>query len=171
MTVRLVVFSAEHVSAFERMADDETVAAYTPFPHPLPAGFGVQWLARYDAARAEGTREAFAIVGGDELVGIAVAPRIDPTAREVELVYVVARGSRGRGVATAALGLLTRWAFEERAAARAYLRINAGNEASRRVATRCGYTYEGTLRSTWFKDDQRVDTEVWSRLPSDPAPA
>jgi RimJ/RimL family protein N-acetyltransferase len=167
VTVRLVVFTAEHVAAFEQMTDDETVAAHTPFPHPLPTGFGAQWLARYDAARAEGTREAFAIMDRDELVGIAVAPRIDAAAREVELGYVVARGSRGRGVATAALDLLTRWAFEERSAARAYLRINVGNEASRRVAARCGYTYEGTLRSTWFKDDLRVDTEVWSRLPGD----
>jgi RimJ/RimL family protein N-acetyltransferase len=167
VTVRLAVFAAEHVAAFERMADDETVAAHTPFPHPLPAGFGDQWLARYDAARAEGTREAFAVMDEGELVGIAVAPRIDAVAREVELGYVVARGSRGRGVATAALDLLTRWAFEERSAARAYLRINAGNEASRRVAARCGYTYEGTLRSTWFKDDLRVDTEIWSRLPTD----
>jgi RimJ/RimL family protein N-acetyltransferase len=167
VTVRLVVFGPEHVTAFERMADDATVATSTPFPHPLPAGFGEQWLARYDAARAEGTREAFAVVEGDELVGIAVAPRIDAAAGEIELGYVVAREARGRGVATTALALLTRWALEERSAARAYLRINVGNEASRRVAARCGYTYEGTLRSTWFKDDLRVDTEVWSRLPTD----
>jgi RimJ/RimL family protein N-acetyltransferase len=167
VTVRLTVFAAEHVPAFERMADDETVAAHTPFPHPLPPGFGTQWLARYDAARAEGTREAFAVLDGDELVGIAVAPRIDTTAREVELGYVVARSARGRGIATAALGSLTRWAFDEWRAARVYLRINTGNEASRRVAVRCGYTYEGTLRSTWFKDDLRVDTEIWSRLPDD----
>jgi RimJ/RimL family protein N-acetyltransferase len=167
VTVHLAVFTAEHVPAFERMADDETVAAHTPFPHPLPPGFGVQWLARYDAARAEGTREAFAVLDEGELVGIAVAPRIDATAREIELGYVVSRGSRGRGVATEALRLLTRWAFEERSAARAYLRINVGNEASRRVAARCGYTYEGTLRSTWFKDDLRVDTEIWSRLPAE----
>lgn len=149
------------------MVDDPDIARYTPMPSPVPAEFGAAWLGRYDAARREGTREAFAIVDGADFLGVAVAPLINTTAREIELGYMVAAWARGRGAATTALRDLTQWAFEELDTARAYLRINVGNEASVKVARRAGYTLEGVLRSTWFKDDLRVDTELWSRLPSD----
>jgi RimJ/RimL family protein N-acetyltransferase len=134
----------------------------------VPPGCAPAWPARYASGRPDGTREAFAIVEDAEFLGIGVAPSINVPAREAELGYLVAPWARRRGVATSALLQLTRWAFEDRGILRAYLRINVGNDASRGVARRCGYTYEGTLRSTWFKDDLRVDTELWSRLPSDP---
>ena len=40
--------------------------------------------------------------------------------------------------------------------------------ASKRVAERNGYVLDGVLRSLWFKGDLREDTEIWSRLPTDP---
>lgn len=172
MSIRVVRFEPHHLHRFEAMLDDPDIVRFTPMPAPVPEGFGPVWLGRYESGRADGTREAFAIVDDDEdLLGIAVAPAINPTARETELGYLVAPWARRRGVATAALTWLTAWAFEECGMLRAYLRINVGNAGSVAVARRCGYTYEGTLRSTWLKDEQRVDTEVWSRLPSDPAPA
>lgn len=170
MSIDIVRFEPHHLPRFEEMLDDPDVVRFTPMPAPVPDGFGRAWLGRYESGRADGTREAFAIVEDDEFLGIAVAPSINATARETELGYMVAPWGRRRGAATAALLQLTRWAFEDRAFLRAYLRINVGNDASRGVARRCGYTYEGTLRSTWFKDDLRVDTEVWSRLPGDPDP-
>jgi RimJ/RimL family protein N-acetyltransferase len=35
------------------------------------------------------------------------------------------------------------------------------------VAARCGYVFEGVLRSHYFKAGLREDTELWSRLPAD----
>jgi RimJ/RimL family protein N-acetyltransferase len=168
VSIAIVRFEPHHLPRFEAMLDDPDVVRYTPIPSPLPAGFGPAWLAREESGRADGTREAFAIVEDPEFHGIGVAPSINVPAREAELGYLVAPWARRRGVATSALLQLTRWAFEDRGVLRAYLRINVGNDASRGVARRCGYTYEGTLRSTWFKDDLRVDTELWSRLPADP---
>ena len=40
--------------------------------------------------------------------------------------------------------------------------------ASKRVAERCGYIREGVLRSLHVKQDVHEDTEIWSRLASDP---
>jgi RimJ/RimL family protein N-acetyltransferase len=82
----------------------------------------------------------------------------------------VAAHARGRGVATGALALLTRWAFEEHGIQRAYLIIDVDNPASKVVAERAGYTREGVMRSTYLKQGRRSDTELWSRLPSDPVP-
>ena len=39
--------------------------------------------------------------------------------------------------------------------------------ASERVAERCGYTREGTLRSVHVKEGLRSDTGIWSRLRTD----
>lgn len=46
--------------------------------------------------------------------------------------------------------------------------IDVVNEASKRVAERCGYVREGVLRSVYFKQGRRHDFEIWSRLPTDP---
>ena len=45
--------------------------------------------------------------------------------------------------------------------------ISVENDASKRVAERCGYRREGVLRSTYVKEGVRDDTEIWSRLPTD----
>jgi RimJ/RimL family protein N-acetyltransferase len=153
------------------MITDADVLRFTRVPDPIPDGWAETWLASYERGRSEGTREGFAIVGEDgEFLGIAVAPDVDRPARTAELGYVLAPSARGRGVATEALELLTRWAFEEVGIERAQLYISTDNVASKRVAEKAGYVFEGVLRSMHFKGDLREDTEVWSRLPSDPSP-
>ena len=60
------------------------------------------------------------------------------------------------------------WAFAEIGARRITLVIDVRNGASQRVAQRVGYVRDGLMRSIAFKADQRIDAELWSRLPSDP---
>lgn len=141
---------------------------FTRIPVPAPPGFARTWLEGIERDRRAGTRDAFAVVDGDgDVVGWAGAPKIDRTAREVELGYMVAPSARGRGVATEALKLLTAWAFEELGAVRVELVISAENEASKRVAERCGYQREAVLRSVHQKQGIRDDVEIWSRLTTD----
>lgn len=164
---RLEPFSAQHLDGLTRLTTDPLVLRFTSFPEPVPEGFAQQWLERYTAARLDGTREAFAIVAGGEFLGIAVAPEIDRARRTAELGYVVAPHARGKGVATAALGMLTDWAFDELDPVRLELYISAANVASQAVARRCGYTFEGVLRSSYVKPGRWEDTAVWSRLAND----
>jgi RimJ/RimL family protein N-acetyltransferase len=153
------------------LLDDPDVQRFTRVPVPVPADFPRRWLSRYEEGRLDGSREAFAIVDADDaFLGLALAPEIKRDAREAELGYIVAPSARGRGVAGAGLGLLTDWAFEELGVLRIELLIDVDNEPSKRVAERCGYIREGVLRSAHLKDDLRSDTEIWSRLPTDPAP-
>jgi RimJ/RimL family protein N-acetyltransferase len=164
----LVPLSEEHLAAVEAMLDDPDNLRFTRIPEPVPSGFARTWLERYEEARGDGSREAFAIVGdGGEFLGLALAPRIDREARTAELGYVVAPAARGRGVATEALRQLTEWAFEELGMLRLELMINVENDGSKKVAERCGYAREGVLRSLHFKQDRWEDTEIWSRLATD----
>ncbi|HEY2936724.1 MAG TPA: GNAT family N-acetyltransferase [Gaiellaceae bacterium] len=157
----------QHLDAIVELVHDPDVLRFTRVPEPPPAGFAAQWLARYEEGRREGTREGFAIVDADGFAGLALAPAIDREARQAELGYVVAPRARGRGIATWALGALTRWGFDERDLIRLELLISVENEASKKVAERCGYVREGVLRSLHIKLGVREDTEIWSRLASD----
>jgi RimJ/RimL family protein N-acetyltransferase len=169
VAIRLEPFGERHLGALEDMLDDPDLLRFTRVPEPVPPGFARIWLDRYEDGRAEGNREAFAIVDADGgFLGLVLAPRIEDDARTAELGYVVAPAARGRGVATEALRQLTEWAFAERGLQRLELLISVENGASKRVAERCGYVREGVLRSLHVKEGVREDTEIWSRLASDP---
>jgi len=169
LTIRLEPLGAEHVPAVEALLDDPDSLRFTRVPEPVPPGFASAWFERYEEGRRDGSREAFAIVDDDgSFLGLALAPQIDRETRTAELGYLVAPEARGRGVATDALRELTAWAFGELEMLRLELLIGVENAASKKVAERCGYLREGVLRSLYFKQDLRDDTEIWSRLPTDP---
>lgn len=69
--------------------------------------------------------------------------------------YWIAAGARGRGYATRAAVLLTRWLFEL-GAARVFLTVVAGNEGSIAVARRAGFVYEERCAHTGFGRDSAV---------------
>jgi len=166
--LRLEPIAEDHLDALEQLLDDPDVLRFTRLPDPPVPGYSVQWYGRHQAAREKGTAEAFAAVGQDgEFLGWALAPRIDAEAREMELGYLVAPASRGRGVGTELLRQLTSWALTERGALRLSLVIDVANVASQRVAERAGYTLEGVLRDTYVKPGLRADVQIWSRLASD----
>ena len=166
--LHLVLLSRDHLPLLERTIADPDIVRNTRIPEP-PPGFAEFWLGRYEEGRAAGEREGFVVEDEDgRSLGLAVAPRIEREARTAELGYVVLAEERGRGVATEALRLLTDWAFAALDAVRLELMISVENEASKRVAERCGYRLEGVLRSVYVKPGRWEDTEVWSRLATDP---
>jgi RimJ/RimL family protein N-acetyltransferase len=86
-----------------------------------------------------------------------------------EVGYWVRRDIRGRGVATRALVLLSRWALGLEGIARVQLRADVENEPSRRVAERAGFQLEGVLRSAHWnaRIGRRQDWAMYSLLPGD----
>jgi RimJ/RimL family protein N-acetyltransferase len=75
--------------------------------------------------------------------------------------------ARGKGLATRAVTLVSRWALGELALARLALLTEPSNRQSQRVAERCGFHREGVLRSYTEIDGRRVDNVAFSLLPSD----
>jgi RimJ/RimL family protein N-acetyltransferase len=168
VSVRLVPLAREHLPGVEGLLDDPEVLRWTRVPEPPPPDFAKTWFGIYEHGRRDGTREAFAAVGEeDEFLGLGLVPRIEREAQTAELGYIVAPAARGRGVATATLGLLTEWAFAQLDMLRLELLITSANEPSKRVAERNGYRREGVFRSFYVKRGVRDDVEIWSRLASD----
>jgi ribosomal-protein-alanine N-acetyltransferase len=132
-----------------------------------PAG-AAAWIERSHRLRNSGALARFAIVdaaGGRFLgqVGVSVnRPRVSG-----ETFYWVAAPARRRGVATAALRLVSRWALESLGLQRLELFTDPRNRASQGVAGRAGYVREGTLRSYQPFKGRRMDVVVFSLLPAD----
>jgi len=168
--MELRLLTGEHLGDVAELIAEPDVLRFTRIPEPPPGDFARTWIAGYERRRAAGDAEAFAIAGDDgAFLGLALAPVIEREAAQAELGYIVAARATGRGVATEALGRMTRWAFDELGLQRLTLTIDVDNPASKKVAERCAYTREGVLRSTYFKQGRRTDVELWSRLPSDPS--
>jgi len=76
----------------------------------------------------------------------------------------------GRGVATEADRLLTGYLFDRKQHNWIRLIIHPGNQASRRVAEKSGYTFESLSRGAWFHRGRNHEVEVWALLRTTPRP-
>ena len=149
---------------------DDDVRRFTRIPGGgVDGAYVTSWIGRYEAGWEDGTRLAFAIVdvATGAILGFAGAVDLERDARQAEIGYMTAPAARGRGAATRALALLSRWCLDELGLERLELRIDPANAGSIRVAERAGYRLEGTLRNVHVKDGVRGDVGVWSLLPTD----
>jgi [ribosomal protein S5]-alanine N-acetyltransferase len=76
----------------------------------------------------------------------------------------------GRGYATEAVQLLTDYLFDNKHQHRIHLVILPENVASRRIAEKCGYVLEGTVRGAMFSGGRSQDVLLYSLLRTDPRP-
>jgi RimJ/RimL family protein N-acetyltransferase len=87
--------------------------------------------------------------------------------KNVQLGYWVKREARGRGIATRALSLLSRWALQELGAQRVQLVAEPENVASQRVAEKAGFRREATLQAYLEVRGERRDAVMFRLLPTD----
>jgi ribosomal-protein-alanine N-acetyltransferase len=76
----------------------------------------------------------------------------------------------GRGFTTQAVQLLTDYLFATKKKHRIHLVIVPGNAASRRIAERCGFALEGTIRGAFFNEGRNHDVLMYSLLRDDRRP-
>ncbi|MHA5050798.1 GNAT family N-acetyltransferase [Streptomyces sp. SD15] len=111
-------------------------------------------------------------VGGTTLGHIGIQ-EIDHVMRVARVGYWVLPEARGRQVAGRALALAARYAFGAIRLHRLELGHALDHDASCRIAERCGFRYEGTLRGAMFEAgryDAFRDVHLHARLATDPAP-
>ena len=84
---------------------------------------------------------------------------------EYELSYHVYDSEhRGQGITTEAVTLLIRYLFETKRVNRIRLVIHPNNQASRRLAEKCGFKHEGTARGAWYNKGRHHDVEIYAIL-------
>jgi RimJ/RimL family protein N-acetyltransferase len=110
---------------------------------------------------------SFAIAVGDSPAG-AIGMSVNSMNYRGRIGYWVAAPSRGAGVCTRALRLLSRWAFHDLELRRLELITDPDNVASQRVAEKVGYRREGVMRSHLLHPDGRLrDSVLFSLLPGE----
>jgi RimJ/RimL family protein N-acetyltransferase len=153
-------FTEDDVPAIVAACQDPEIPRWTRVPAPYTEADARHFL-------ADPPDTAFAVVdrSSGELLG-AIGARPEDDGR-VEIGYWVAREARGRGVATRAVRIVSRWAVEELGARRVQLYTDPANDASQRVAEKAGFQREGTLRSWTEIKGTRRDAVMYSLLPDD----
>ncbi|MBQ0079163.1 MAG: GNAT family N-acetyltransferase [Eubacterium sp.] len=85
-----------------------------------------------------------------------------------ELGYSLSADYWGRGLTTEAVILVTEYAFTTLGVDTVTMRISPDNTASRRVAEKAGFVYEGILRNSYRQyNNSIVDMACYSMLESD----
>ncbi len=150
-------------AALARLADDRAVwlGLRDVFPHPYGLGDALGFIAL--AGRMD-PRTYFAIEADGELAGgIGYIRKTDVERIGAEVGYWLGRAFWGRGIATAALRLLTAHAFAADPELRRLWAVPfARNVASARVLEKCGYRLEGTLRQSAIKDGVVLDQWMYA---------
>ena len=158
----------DDIPAIVAMSRDPDTIRFTSVPDPYDEDSARFWLALQPSRLRAGDGAAFAIVEPrDDLPLGAIGVRVLHGRGIAETGYHMAAEARGRGIATAALRLLSEWALETLPIARMQLTTHLDNPASQRVAEKAGYTREAVLRSWAEQRDVRVDLVMYSLLPGD----
>ncbi len=106
--------------------------------------------------------------GEDRVLGNVGYFRPEPYMDGYELgFYAFDPARRGQGITTEAVGLLVDWLFSTKKINRLQLGILTENTASKRVAEKSGFRFEGVLRGAIFLRGGNHDLEMWSLLRSE----
>jgi RimJ/RimL family protein N-acetyltransferase len=158
----------DDIDPITRAVQDPEIPRFTRIPSPYSRGDARAFVSDAAVHWQDGTAQNFLIddlASGALLGGIGIHRSQHPGVREIG--YWVAADARRRGVATRAVGLLSRWAIPELGLRRLELLTHVDNVVSQGVAERAGFTREGVLRSYATLGCGLADVVMFSLLPED----
>jgi ribosomal-protein-alanine N-acetyltransferase len=133
------------------------------FPHPYTRSDAEAWIA-FCLTEAEPILQ-FAIEYRREAIGgIGFERHIDVHRFTAEVGYWIAEPFWGQGIASAALQRATDYGFNRLNLERIEAMVFAGNAASARALEKNGYSFEGRLQRSVFKDGRFLYGLLYSRL-------
>lgn len=160
----------EDVAPVTEACQDPESAHWTTIPVPY-GRTDAEWYV-HEHTRVEWARgrvAAFAIADRDGTYVGAVDLRLsDPDSTEAEIGFLMAPWARGLGYASAAVRTVCAWGFDALGLERIVWKAYLGNDASKRVAEKAGFTIEGIGRAVCVQRGQRLDAWVGSLLSADP---
>ena len=152
-------------TALARIADDKEIwrGLRDVFPHPYGLGDALAFIGM--AGRMD-PQTFFAIeVDGELAGGAGYTRRTDVERIGAEVGYWLGRAFWARGIATAALRLLTAHAFRADPELRRLWAVPfVTNVASARVLEKAGYVREGLLRQSAIKEGRVLDQWMYAIL-------
>ena len=178
-TGRLVLTAptAADIDAIYRICQDEAIQRYTTVPSPYEYEHARDFVEKaVPGWAAEGSNAVFGFYHATtgQLLGMIGLHGIrGPEAKNgamAEVGYWTAPEARRQGYTVEAVRAICRWGFAQLDLQRIEWIAFDGNEGSRAVALKAGFTLEGKLRSRWVHRGERRDGWIGSLLPTDPIP-
>ena len=123
---------------------------------------------RAQAEKNTATGELAAGIWVDQrFAGTVGTHAIDRLNSKVEIGYWLGTPFRGQGIMTDACRAVVAYSFRELELHRVEIHCAAGNQASRAIPARLGFTHEATLKEAQLLYDTYHDLEIWSMLRKD----
>lgn len=110
--------------------------------------------------------EFFAIVYQNQFAGFISLKDLNKKylLHKCTIGYCIHPKFRGKGIATAAVKIITKYGFKKYKLKRIEGYCRTFNKASARVLEKVGYKLEGILRKNKFKDGEYLDDMVWAKV-------
>ncbi|MFT4171502.1 MAG: GNAT family protein [Rhodocyclaceae bacterium] len=152
------------IAALPPIADNPRIAStlHPRFPTPYTHDDAAQWV-RY-CASSPGNLDRALEIDGTLAGGIGLILRPPPFEHSAEIGYWLAEPFWGRGIATAAVALVSDHAFQTLGLGRLEAPVFSWNLASMRVLEKNGFEREGLMRRSMQKDGRLVDRVLFARL-------
>ena len=140
--------SPDDVDAITAACQDPEIPRWTRVPSPYTRAHAIDYVERSVRTWDQGTDAPFMIVDAESgaLRGAIGVHRFGGADDGPEVGYWIERTARGRGTATRALRLVSDWARRE-LGVRLLLQADVRNAASRHVAEKVGFRYEGEAKA------------------------
>ena len=164
-----VVLRAHRPSDAERCLEqclDEESVRWTTVPTPYSLADAHEFIGSHARAWLEDTEWGFAVEVEGRYAG-TVSLRNEGPGR-AEIAYGSHPDVRGTGAMERALRLLLTWGFEARALDTVIWWAHAGNWASRKLAWRLGFSYDGCVRQWLTQRGELRDGWVGTLLAGEP---
>lgn len=162
----------DDVDRITGICQDTDIQRFTRVPSPYRRSDAEGFVEMAQDAIEGGLGAPLLVASGGAIVG-CVGVGIHAQDGYGSVGYWMAPEARGRGTATLAVRMLCRWCFDDLRLPRLELEAAATNPASNAIASRLGFTLEGTRRSAFplaavaGLPADRVDVHVWGVLPGE----
>lgn len=151
------------IAAVTHAATDHDIARFSSVGVATNDELAAAWI----RSRDEPDRLDWAVATSMTVVGRVSLAHIDHVDGVAEVGYWLLPEHRGKGMASAAVGVVEQHAFAALGLARLVIRHEPENQRSCLLAQRRGYAAEGTQRGAFERAGRRRDLHVHARLATD----
>ena len=160
--ITLRAFRESDAPGMSRLANNEKIARNLRdgFPNPYTVADATDFIKRFRHQKS-----FFAIEFEGEYVGnISLTPCENVYRKTAEIGYFIGEPYWNKGIATAAVNLITEFGFKELGFARIHTGVYEYNPASQKVLEKCGYVKEGVFKKSIFKMNQLWDEVRYAKI-------
>jgi RimJ/RimL family protein N-acetyltransferase len=169
MEMTVVPFDPRLLDSYYDYYLDQETRRYDPFPAPAFESLRDRFLkASSQLSDFQGARSFFWFIKQEtQIVAHVSLNNLNPMMMTAEIGFGVFPAARGRGVATQAIGLITRKVFSESSVRKLIAFVHEDNMASRKALESAGYKQEGLFRESYVLNGLPCNEAVYGILPSD----